>query len=330
MPQNNGKIIYTCPYVPAEWIAAHSLSPCRLTLNAADVKSIVEHRQGLCPYVKSFINEVMTNNTASAVIVTTLCDQMRRAFDIITNQTSLPAFLLNVPHTWQDISAVKLYLDELKRLGKFLCTMGGKSPSNDILAEIMLNYDSNRKAILDAKDFLPSRRFSETIAEFNYSGKCNIEKETPESPQGVPLAILGGPLTKEAFEIFDIVKNAGGNIILDATETGERGLCAGFDRRQLRHDPLTELANAYFYGIVDASRRPDSELYNWVKQKLIERPVKGIIFYRYIWCDAWHAELSRLKQWSKLPILDLDTPGDEPLTMPRISQRISAFMEILR
>ena len=122
-------IIYTCPYVPAEWIAAHSLRPARVIPKSAGHAAEPGQTEGLCPFVRAFINEALTSEQAGGVIVTTVCDQMRRAFDIISAKCNLPSFLMNVPNTWQSTSAKQLYADELNRLGRFLCRMGGKSPS---------------------------------------------------------------------------------------------------------------------------------------------------------------------------------------------------------
>ena len=83
----------------------------------------------------------------------------------------------------------------------------------------------------------------------------------------VPLALVGGPLMQRDRVLFDLVEECGGRIVLDATETGQRGVRGPFDRRRLLEDPLMELAEAYFR-IPDASRRPNSELYQWLKDQL--------------------------------------------------------------
>ena len=91
---------------------------------------------------------------------------------------------------------------------------------------------------------------------------------------------------------------AGGRVVLDATEGGQRTMPRRFDPARVASDPLQELADAYFDGIPDAFRRPNSRLYEWLGRELAARHVQGIIFRRYLWCDLWHAELQRLKQWS--------------------------------
>ena len=329
-------IIYTCPYVPAEWIAAHGLRPSRVMPVALCSTGPLAWTEGLCPYVHSFINEVITgppHADTCGVIITTICDQMRRAFDILVRRCNLPAFLMNVPHTWQSLAAQKMYVDELKRLSRFLLRLGGKPLSNDTLTRTMLEYDAARASILDARGYISARQYAEAIAAFGRDGLAKtLNKEVSTQPliTGVPLAIVGGPLVTADLDIFDIVEQSGGRIVLDATETGERGLCAPFDRRALRDNPLMELARVYFGSIPDASRRPNSELYKWLKRGLLDRAVRGIIFRRYVWCDTWHAELRRLKDWIDLPVLDIDVGGDSQAHQHRVPNRIHSFLETLQ
>lgn len=325
------RIIYTCPYVPAEWIAAHLLQPCRVMPTSAGRTGTFEQTEGLCPFVRAFINEALRCKGASGVIVTTVCDQMRRAFDIISAGCKSPTFLMNVPNTWQNPAVKQLYLDELKRLGQFLCRLGGNSPSNDALVKTMLEYENDRNSIYAARSSLSSRQYSQAIAEFNAGGRCDIDHidKKDHVTNGIRLAIVGGPLLGQDFEIFDVIEQAGGDIVLDATETGERGLCQVFDLDKLTHDPLAELARAYFDGIRDASRRPNNRLYDWLERELAARKVRGLILRRYVWCDIWHGELYRLKQVMKLPVLDIDVNGEEQLS-GRIISRIQAFLETLQ
>jgi benzoyl-CoA reductase/2-hydroxyglutaryl-CoA dehydratase subunit BcrC/BadD/HgdB len=325
-------IIYTCPYVPAEWIAAHGLRACRLLLNRTEPDSALARTEGVCPFVRSFIGELTNNTCADGVVVTTVCDQMRRAFDIVATKCELPAFLMNVPSTWQSLESQKLYIDELKRLSRFLTRLGGKPPSNDTLAKIMLEYDSARKSIFEAREYLSDRQYSEAIATLGRDGpgkKLDSITAAEASTGSVRLAIIGGPMIRQDFDLFDMIEQAGGRIVLDATETGERGLCAPFDHKRLYEEPLMELAGAYFGGINDASRRPNSELYKWLRQEIASRQVRGIIFRRYVWCDLWHAELQRLKDWTDLPVLDIDTDGNNDNEQFRTANRIRAFLEML-
>jgi benzoyl-CoA reductase/2-hydroxyglutaryl-CoA dehydratase subunit BcrC/BadD/HgdB len=171
------------------------------------------------------------------------------------------------------------------------------------------------------------------MAAFGTDGPVETPGEAKGSEpltDGVPLAMVGGPLMKQDFELFDTIEQSGGRIVLNATETGERGMCAPFDRRKLCDEPLMELVDAYFGSIPDASRRPNSDLYLWLKRELSGRGVLGIIFRRYVWCDMWHVELRRLKDWTDLPVLDIDTAGDNETDRHRTANRIRAFLEMLQ
>lgn len=326
------KIIYTCPFVPAEWIAAHGLQPSKVLLDAKVSKGLVGPMEGLCPFVRLFINEAGTSSYASGIIITTLCDQMRRSFDIMTGNCQIPVFLMNVPKTSQNPAAFKLYQDELKRLGQFLVSLGGTTPSNEKLARTMLEYDDMRKSLLSASGFLSPRKFSEAIAEFNQNGKCKIKLAVCSKKMakfGKPVAIVGGPLLKDDFALFDCIEKAGGLVVLDASETGQRGFPSSFDRRRVYDNPLLELSDAYFGHIPDASRRPNSQLYDWLDKEIAERKIRGIISRRFVWCDTWHAELYQLKQRFKMSILDIEVSGEDKKLSEQTIGRINAFLEML-
>jgi hypothetical protein len=290
-------IAYTCPYVPAEWIAAHGLQPRRLIPLPLEGTLAIPRIEGLCPYARAFANDVAASTDVAGVVVTTMCDQMRRVFDLLVRRIDVPAFLLNVPSTWQTVAPQRLYLDELKRLGRFLVRLGGHGPDKEELVRVMLTQADG-----------------------------NGVRDTPCNGAGVPLAMVGGPLMQRDRVLFDVVQDCGGRIVLDATETGQRGRCGPFDRRRLTEDPLLELAQAYFR-IPDASRRPNSELYQWLKDQLARAGARGILFHHYVWCDKWHAEFTRLKEWAKLPVLRLDSEGHGEMDVVRVRNRVRAFLE---
>lgn len=147
---------------------------------------------------------------------------------------------------------------------------------------------------------------------------------------GVPLLLLGGPLLAEDDSFLELVEGAGGRIVVDGSETGERTLPAPLDRRRLAEDPLDELARIYFDAIPDAFRRPNTRLYEWLGREVSARSVRGIILRRYPFCDLWHAELHRLRTWSDVPVLDLDVETGDEGEASRTLARIEAFLEMLR
>lgn len=323
-------VLYCCPFVPAEWIAAHGLQPSRIAPHGISRTGTPTITWGVCPFCRAFISEIIARQDASAVIVTTVCDQMRRAAELIADQSSLPVFLMNVPSTWQSPNAQRLYQSELDRLGQFLIRCGGRLPSDDELADVMMIYDDVRRQLRSTCGTMLARQYADTIMRFHREGPSNFALPAAEkSPAGIPLAIVGGPLLHSDTALFEKVQKLGGQIVLDATETGQRTMPADFDRRAVRQSPRLELADAYFGHIPDAFRRPNSELYRWLKREIEELQVRGIIFRRYVWCDIWHAELERLREWSQLPVLDLDVDAEDGNSLDRSTGRIQAFLEML-
>lgn len=305
MSEPTRTIAYTCPYVPAEWIAVHGFRPRRLIPLPTEGASVAPRTEGLCPYARAFVNDAVADDV-DGIIVTTLCDQMRRAYDLLARGIDTPVFLLNVPKTWQTTAAHRLYTEELKRLGRFLVRLGGRAPSDEELAQTMTAVGCAVHTISPARE----------------------EKGVHGTPY-IPIAVVGGPLMQRDRVLFDLIEECGGRVVLDATETGRRGLRREFDRRRLAENPLMELADAYF-SIPDASRRPNSELYRWLKEGLARTDTRGIILHHYVWCDTWRAELARLKEWVGLPVLGLDSDGPAETNLARSRTRIRAFLEMLQ
>jgi benzoyl-CoA reductase/2-hydroxyglutaryl-CoA dehydratase subunit BcrC/BadD/HgdB len=255
---------------------------------------------------------------------------MRRLGELIAPISDTPVFVMNVPSTWQSEPARGLYVDEIKRLAGFLAGLGGKTPSDPRLADVMVEFDAARSKLRQSSQLLSPRQYSRAIAAMHHGERPALAGGgRGHAPQGIPLAILGGELLDEDLAIFDSFEKAGGRIVLDATDTGERTLPCPFDPHLLPAAPLMELARAYFGTIPHAFRRPNDPLYRYLADELAARDVRGIIFRRYQWCDLWNAELPTLRDRLAMPVLDLDAgrQGDETI---RLDGRIQAFMETLR
>ncbi len=334
-------VTYSCPFVPAEWIAAHGLRPKRIIPSSGSSKIFYGSIEGVCPYARAFASEAggfAETADFAPTVMTTVCDQMRRMGELVDADNGRNSFLMNVPSTWQTVSSHQLYRDEIMRLGRFLVGLGGESPSKEMLAHTMRQYDAARFRLREVRARLGGRSYSEAIARFHRSFPHDRSAGNPRAvqngipsprPDGIPIAFVGGPLLAEQFGLFDLIEASGGSVVLDATGTGERTLPSPFDLREIGNDPFAVLADAYFGGIPDAFRRPNSLLYSWLKEKLVERGAGGLIFIRQTWCDTWHAEAVRMKEWSPLPFLLIDACED--LTAAgRTAQRVQAFLEMLR
>lgn len=283
-------IVYSCPLVPAEWIEAHGLTPLRVAPNCSDAS--VAPAPGMCPYARAFAAYAVSCD-ADAVVVTTACDQMRRAADVISRNCRKPLFLMNVPHTWQTETSRGLYVAELERLGRFLISLGGSVG-------------------------VPAPRRSTQVP--NHGRDLS-------SASGLPIALLGGPVP-DSDEVFSLIERAGGYVALDGTETGERTRPQLIHAGRFADGLVGAIADAYF-AIPDPFRRPNTRFYDWLGRGLRERGIRAVVLRRYVWCDTWRAEAERIREFAGLPFLEIEV-AETGSDAERTLSRLQSLMETLK
>jgi benzoyl-CoA reductase/2-hydroxyglutaryl-CoA dehydratase subunit BcrC/BadD/HgdB len=321
-------VAYNSSFVPPEWVEAHGFRPGWMRLRATDDNLPVS---GVCPYARASFDAALSDGLNPIIVLTTTCNQMRHTAELIARDSHTDVFLFNVPSTWQSGAAERLYIEELQRLGRFLVQLGGQAPSPEKLAKVMLEHDLARRSLKDARHGLSARQFIEAATSLHGKPAAVVDATIgPAAPGDIPLALVGGHFLESDYGLLDVIERAGGRLVLDTSEGGERSMPAVFDRQKLEEDPLAELANAYFHGHVDIFRRPNSEFFQWLARELVARKVRGVLFRRYVWCDLWHAELYRLKQQSPVPVLDIDLSERDSGLSGRTAGRIEAFLEMLQ
>ncbi len=298
---------YISPFVPSEWIAAHGVRPVRVVPEAEDRGSPAAP-EGLCPFAAA-VRSFRETAGVDVLILATTCDQMRRLADVM-DPGGPPVFLLDVPATWQRAASHRLYRSELVRLGVWLVEHGAVCPPAGRLVEAMEEAEAARMR---------------GLAE----ARAGLRRSAGGGAGGVPLMLLGGPLTRLDERIVARVEAAGGAIVVDGTEQGERTWPRRFDRRRLRREPFEELADAYFGSIPDIFRRPNAPLFDWVRQAVRTHGIRGALTIAHRWCDLWRAEIPRLREAAGVPLLALD-PGAPDAAGPSLATRIEAFLEVVR
>jgi len=323
-------VMYNCPYVPAEWIEAHGIEARRITPENSHANDGFYAGAGICAYAAAFANMAALLEDAAAIIISSTCDQMRRLAADIEARSGRPVFLFHVPAATNSPSAMRIYLDELARLGRFLVRIGGTAPDAALLQDVMMRFNTRRDAIRACREYLSAREFTEALVAFQAKDEFVPDTKHTIAPRGgVPLALVGAPLTKADMILFDIIERAGGTVVLDATATGERALPRPFCSGAMDRDALRELADAYFGFLPDAFQRPNTRLYRWLEEICANRYVRGLIVRHYVWCDIWQAESQRLREWAKVPVLIIDN-AEEDRNYVRVTTRIEAFMESLQ
>lgn len=288
---------YSSPWIPPPVLEACAFTPEPVYGSGSSVnpEPVPASGEGICPWAKSFAKRV-SDQDFDAVIMTTSCDQMRRTAESLEGQKDTPLFLLTVPSTCTT-SALHLYQSEILRLASFLSGISG-APA--------------------------------TASGLSAAASKPASPHAPRMPAGtkpVPLCILGSHLPV-AFEQFEkLLNNHGGYIAVNGTENGpafqpEIKINAGTDSAAAI---LESIAEQYFFWSKDAFRRPNNAFYRWLSLEMKREMPKGIILARNCWCDKWAVEGVRIREWSKLPMLELEFTSN---TLPLSAlSRLEAFME---
>lgn len=322
------RVYFTSPWIPAEWIAAHGLEPRgvwgvgELRLDAGPAS------EGICPFADATRRLAMAED-GGVMVFSTACDQMRRSYDSLPADARRRSFLFNLPATWQTSTAEGIYRAELERLGRFLCSLGGHAPGAEVLQRETARRGRVRKRLLEVATVCSAAAFAEAVAQFHWDGACELPDEFPAAANGVPIALVGGPLCRSHWHLFDAIEASGGRVILNATEAGERSLWLDTEESDPAETPLDHLARAYFTNLVGVFQRPNSRLYAWLQPRLRSRGARGIVLWGYTGCDLWRAEAQTLRERSGLPVLLLEA-DDARQSSPRTLTRIGAFLEALQ
>jgi hypothetical protein len=129
--------------------------------------------------------------------------------------------------------------------------------------------------------------------------------------------------------LLDALEKAGGHIVLNATEAGERSLWPAppLDQAPPAAEAKALLARVWLANCVDVFQRPNTRLYDWLRVRLAARQARGIVLWHYVGCDLWRAEAQPLRAAFGLPVLLLDADEAAP---QRNTSRLEAYLESLR
>ena len=121
--------------------------------------------------------------------------------------TAGPAHFCSTFPATRSPAAKQIYRAELERLGRFLLELGGTAPTPEILRREMLQADANPAATCRASEPLPvaSRQI-----------RCHSHSSA-------------GRLCIWHRKLLETIEAAGGRVVLNATENGERSFAVRFD-----------------------------------------------------------------------------------------------------
>ncbi len=292
------EVIHASPWIPAEWIEAHGLRARRirprLELEAGGPGAVA----GLCPFARALAHEALAAGEDAIFVMTTACDQQRRVAELVEER---PIFLFNMPAT-RGAAGRSLYGEELRRLGRLMTRGGGVAPDAARLRQALRSSDAARPGA--------------------------VEAEPTGATGGVALALVAGDLAHEQSPLPELVAQAGGRIVLDAGDWGDRLRRAPLNEEALARDPFEAMADAY-WAMPDVFQRPNDALHEWLARAVAASGARGLIHWSYPWCDLWRAEAAVMRERLGLPLLEVG--GDDGAgSRAGLLTRLEAFVEMLR
>lgn len=324
MKEPSQSIAVTGPLIPDDRIRARGFVPVSLT---PSVSARHPPTAGVCAVAHGWAEALVAGEARfAAAVLTTRCDQLRRAAEALRGRTRLPVFVMNIPATCGTEAARRQYHDELERLEGFLSRLeGGAAAVEPGLAR----GDAGGLSVSPGRG-AQAAAGGESAAQ----GRHRV-------------GLLGCCLTEADVDMVEMLRQLGLQIAFNATESPldevEKRLTAPLRTvgGSVNEDapapvmavdcvcsvPVRAISLDSFDLCPAIAQRPNARFFEWLRQVGQSAQLEGWVLLRQPWCDLFHAELPRLKSETALPWLDLET-GACP-AVESLRTRAEAFAEAL-
>jgi benzoyl-CoA reductase/2-hydroxyglutaryl-CoA dehydratase subunit BcrC/BadD/HgdB len=287
--ENGLKVIGYFPgnYVPEELIYAAGAIPICLTEGgsprAADAAlSVVP--QVICPFARAQIGERMLKENPFYGLIDMLvapitCQHLKKAAEVLEYNGDLEIFKLGIPHQHDNDYQVSYFADRLRALKTRLQTLTGNEITDQKLGHAIELYNKMRNLLyqlslkrrtnpspLSALDFIKLNHASYYAdPQFMVEILASIAQEHPDeqvtSTSGAPRILLLGPSVGSSdYSLLELVKAAGGEIVIEEIYEGMRYYWQGIENKG---DLIQSLARGYL-----VNRLPAAFMRNSTKERL--------------------------------------------------------------
>lgn len=323
----SGLIGYTCPYIPVEIIAATGQRPYCLLHGNYDLmqQGTLYARIDACPLVRANIAYILNNQKKFvALIGTTGCDMSHRMFDILSEHTDIPLFILHMPRT----DNKEIFYDEIDWLINQLEDLTGKKITDRLGQEIekweiirnqYRKFDRKRSAvpsIISSSDF-------HAVAKHYYQGQIKGPLTITENPSSQPrVYLIGSEISYESNDFLELLETQF-RIVGDFT----CGI-SQFINVSITEPNLNGIKQTYYNQTPCPYRRPNTAFYQHIADQVKNRKCHGVVGFTLDYCDAYEFEMKHLEKTLEIPILRIRND----YSFQKISQlktRIAAFGELL-
>ncbi len=252
------ELIFAAGAVPVCLIAGGSSRPAREGLSV--VPNVI------CPFARAQIGERQLGENPyyemlDAVVAPITCQHLKKVAEIWDYRHDLDVIKLGVPHQNDDDSDLAYFSDRLKALRSKLEAVTGREVTNDGLREAINLYDRMRgqfrelslmrrdsDSSVSTLDFIKlnhdSYHADPAVMVDELQVLCDEAKKSErKTPAGKPRLLLMGPnLAHGDYDLFRLVDEAGGSIVVEDVFEGVRNCQQRIDGEG---DPIELLARSY-------------------------------------------------------------------------------------
>ena len=351
------KIVGTfCLYVPDEIIFAAGADRIVLCGGRADTIPVAEQSlpRNICPLIKSSFGAVVDaccgGNLAcphiplvDVVVAEATCDGKKKMYEILHEY--IPTYVLDLPQKPGNPEALKYFLSELRKFGKFMEGVTGTMVSSDALRREIRSANETKRllhrlfalrrrdpppitgseilSVMQKQFFLSPDQFRQGVSEL-----CDeMEHTMPDARAGPRIMISGCPMAAGNTKVPDIIEQKGGVIVVEESCTGTRSFWDFVDENK---DPWEALAERYLE-IPCACMTPNDQRVARIVDLSKQYDVKGVVYYTLQFCHAYNIErlhVQKALKKEKIPLLAIESDyGDSD--KEQIGIRIDAFLEMI-
>lgn len=343
--QEKNVAAYFCRQFPPEILAGLGFHPVRIMSGAVpsserEGEKLV--RPDACPYCKSILGNMSLKKgllgRASLIAAVATCDMMRRTLDTIRKEFDIPVFTIHAPATMSE-NTRKFFISQMQGLVKEIYSFTGEKFDTGKA----VSYFRDRKKCAEKLYRLSlSGDTQYTILSglmhlFNFSSPKRLDHFLDEIIEDIPgekpkmrILLVGSALCTEDNQVPRLIGTNGTGLV-NLTCGGINQL-EGYLNASAPGRGTAQCIAKFAEIILDAPQcirsRPNNAVYDRIKSYTTKTGVDGVILKTLKFCDLWHTEKERMREFLGVPFLVLDTDysgsSDESL-----KNRIDAFIETL-
>jgi benzoyl-CoA reductase/2-hydroxyglutaryl-CoA dehydratase subunit BcrC/BadD/HgdB len=341
------EIIYAAGAVPVCLVDGGSSAPAEAALE------LIPHIS--CPFARAQIGERLLKRNPYYEMIDMLvapitCQHLKKVAEIWDYLGDMEIFKLGIPHRYDGDPELDYYTDRLRTLQDRLQTLTGNKITTEKISNAIRLYNRMRELLkkisltrhaspppISALDFARLNHASfyadpAFMVDFLESVYQELSQRPPAGAAEASRLMLVGPnLAKGDYEVLELVKAAGGDIVAEEVCEGIRYYWQTIEDKG---DLLSSLARGYL------QERLPCAFMRYASQKRLDSVLKlaedfnvsGIIWYQLLYCETYDAESYFFNQKMgerNIPMLILESGYDEGGTGP-MKVRIDAFIELVK